>query len=114
MRIIGIILLNGLLVYLASVLTNGVSVESYWTAVIAGILLGFANSFIKPILTVLTLPITILTLGLFLLVINAAMVLLVDTLMPGFDVAGWSWAIIFSLVFAILNFFFGGFDLAKA
>ena len=62
-----------------------------------------ANAFVRPILTVLTFPITVLTLGLFLLVINGLMVLLVDYLLVGFQVDGLFWAIVFGLVLAFLN-----------
>ena len=98
-------MINGLLVYLAAWLLPGVSVTGYGIAIIAGLLLGLVNFFIKPILTILTLPITILTLGLFLLIINAAMVLLVDWLVTGFEVSGWGWAILFSIILALLNLF---------
>lgn len=103
MRIILFILLNGLAVLVASKLLSGVQVDGYVSAIIVGLLLGVVNIFIRPIVTFLTLPITILTLGLFLLVINAAMVLLVDFLMPGFNVSGWIPAILFAIVLWVLN-----------
>lgn len=105
MRFIAVILINGLLVYLAAWLLPGVSVTGYGIAIITGLLLGLVNFFIKPILTILTLPITILTLGLFLLIINAAMVLLVDWLVAGFEVQGWGWAILFTIILALMNLF---------
>ncbi len=105
MRFIAIVLINGLLVYLAAWLLPSVSVTGYGIAIITGILLGLVNFFIKPILTILTLPITILTLGLFLLFINAAMVLLVDWLITGFEVRGWLSAILFSIILALMNLF---------
>lgn len=71
----------------------------------AVLLLSVVNTIIKPILTILTLPITILTLGLFLLIINGGMVLLVDWMLDGFAVAGWSWAILLSIILAISNLF---------
>lgn len=105
MRFIAVILINGLLVYLAAWLLPGVSVTGYGIAIITGLLLGLVNFFIKPVLTILTLPITILTLGLFLLIINAAMVLLVDWLVAGFEVRGWGWAILFTIILALMNLF---------
>lgn len=105
MRFIAVILINGLLVYLAAWLLPGVSVTGYGIAIITGLLLGLVNFFIKPVLTILTLPITILTLGLFLLIINAAMVLLVDWLVTGFEVQGWGWAILFTIILALMNLF---------
>jgi putative membrane protein len=110
MRLILGILLNGLLVYFASWLLPGVSVQGFGVAILTGIALALVNFFIKPVLTLLTLPITILTLGLFLLVINGAMVLLVDWLITGFDVQGWFWAIFFSIILALLNMIIGNLE----
>ncbi len=107
MKLLISLLLNGLLVFAASAMLSGVHVEGFVTAIIVAILLCIANSFIKPILTFFTLPITILTLGLFLIVINGAMVLLVDGLMSGFNVDGLLWAIGFSFVLSILNTILG-------
>jgi len=86
-------------------------VENYMTAVIVALLLALVNTFIKPIVTVITLPISIITLGLFLLVINGAMILLVDLFMNSFQVNGWIAAIVFSLVLTIFNLFTGGFKI---
>ena len=97
------ILLNGLLVFLLAQFLDGVGVESYTVAVITGIVLGLVNAVVKPILKFFTMPITILTLGLFLLVINGAMLLLVDYLVPGFAVDGLGNAILFSVLLLILN-----------
>ena len=107
MRLLISLLLNGLIVFLAAYLTPNVAVDGYLSAIIVGAVLGLVNAIIRPILTLLTLPITFLTLGLFLLVINGAMVLLVDALLPGFSVAGLLWAIIFSLVLTVFNALFG-------
>ena len=103
MRILLFILLNGLAVLVASNLLSGVAVDGYLSAIIVGLVLGLVNLFIRPIITILTLPITIITLGLFLLFINAAMVLLVDWLVPSFNVAGWGSAILFAIVLWVLN-----------
>lgn len=107
MRILLSILLNGLLVYLASWLLPGVDIRDFWMAVLVGIVLGFINVTIKPILVFLTLPFTIVTLGLFLLVINAAMVMLVHELFDGFFVAGWWSALFFSIILSLLNMIVG-------
>lgn len=104
------LLINGFLIYVVSALMDGVVVSSFWEAVAVAFLLAIANTFIRPILTILTLPITILTLGLFLLVINGAMVLLVDGLLSGFYVDGWLSAIIFALILAFFNLFVGGYS----
>lgn len=108
------ILLNGLVVYFASWLLSGVYVNSFAIAIVTGLALGIVNLFIKPIITFLTFPITIITLGLFLFVINGAMVLFVDQLIVGFSVDGWIWAIIFSIVLAFLNLLIGNYPINTA
>ena len=70
--------------WLATQWVSGVHVDSVGTLILAGLLLGVVNAIIRPIAFILTLPITILTLGLFLFVLNAAMVWLVSTILPGF------------------------------
>lgn len=74
--------------WLASEWVDGVSIDSAPTLLLAGLLLGIVNAFIRPIAIVLTLPITLVTLGLFLLVLNAGMLALVAWLLPGFAIAG--------------------------
>lgn len=103
MRLLISLILNGILVYFTAWLLDGVFVDGFLLAILVGLVLGLVNSIIRPIITLLTLPITILTLGLFLLVINAAMVLLVDWMIPGFEVAGWWSALFFAIVLALLN-----------
>ncbi|HET7178178.1 MAG TPA: phage holin family protein [Chryseosolibacter sp.] len=104
------LLLNGLAVVLAAYLLPGVSVDGYGTALIVALVLAIVNLLVKPILILLTIPITILTLGLFLLVINAAIILFVDNLVTGFVVDGFWWALIFSLILSVFNSVFS--DLA--
>jgi putative membrane protein len=100
-------LLSGLAVMLTGYLLPGVSVEHYGYALLVAIVLSLANLIVKPILIILTIPITIVTFGLFLLVINAVIILLVDTLIPtGFEVAGFWWALAFSLILSIFNSLF--------
>jgi putative membrane protein len=98
--------------WLATVWVNGVSIDTPATLILAGVLLGIVNSIIRPIAIVLTLPMTIVTLGLFLLVINAGMVALVAWILPGMHVAGfWSafWtAVLVSLVSFVGSWFVGG------
>ena len=92
---------------LAAYLLPGVHVHEYWDALLVALLVSLANILVRPILIVLTIPITILTLGLFLLVINALMVLLVDYFVDGFSVDGFWWALGFSLILSLLNSLFG-------
>ena len=104
------LLLNGLAVVLAAYLLPGVSVNDYGTALVVALILAIVNVLVKPILVILTIPITILTLGLFLLVINAALILFVDNLVDGFHVENFWWALLFSLIMSIFNSLFS--DLA--
>jgi|SRR3989344_3507912 len=83
----------------------GVHVENFMTIVIVSILLGVVNTFVKPILVFLTLPATIVTLGLFLFIINALMVLLVDMFVDGFYVESFWWALAFSLIVSLVSSF---------
>jgi len=103
MRLLLSLLLNGFIVYFAGRLLSGVTVEDYGTALIAAVIIGILNFFIKPILTLLTLPVTILTLGLFLLVINGLVIMMASSIVPGFAVAGIGSAILFAIVLALLN-----------
>jgi len=110
MGLILAILLNGLFVYLGAQLLPGVFVEGYWSAVLAGVVLGLVNFFIKPLITFLTLPLTILTLGLFLIIINGLMILLVDFFVAGFAVQGLLYAILLSFFLAIVNGLLGRYE----
>lgn len=106
MQIIINLLINGLAVLISAYLLPGVKVDSYFTAIVVAVVLGLVNTVLKPILILFTLPITILTLGLFTFIINALMILLVSSLVSGFSVRGFWWALIFSLVLSLVNSFF--------
>ena len=85
------LLIAALGLWLADALLDGVSITGAFTLLLAALLLGFVNAFVRPLFVVLTLPITLVTLGLFLLVVNAAMLGLVAWLLPGFKIASiWS------------------------
>lgn len=81
----------------------GVSVENFTSSVIVAVVLALLRVTIKPLLIILTLPVTILTLGLFLLVINALIILLADNLIDGFNVSGFWIALIFSLILSVFE-----------
>ena len=83
--------------FLASVLVPGVSISGAWTFILAAVLLGLVNAFVRPIAFVLTLPITLVTLGLFLFVLNAAMFGLVAAMLDNFIVAGF-WSALFGAI----------------
>lgn len=91
-------ILTSVAVLLASYLLKGVSVDSTITAMIVAVVLGLLNTFIKPILIVLTIPFTVVTLGLFLLVINILIVYWASDLVPGFKVDNWFSALLFSII----------------
>ena len=99
-------LLTGLAVMLTAYLLPGVHVDNYGYALLVALVLSIANIFVKPFLIILTIPLTIFTLGLFLLVINALIILMVDYFVPGFSVDGFWWALGFSLILSIFNSFF--------
>ncbi len=103
MKLIIHLLINTLAVLVGVYVLKGVYVDGVMTAVVMAVVLGLLNTFIKPILIFLTLPITLVTLGLFLLVINALMIMLVDKLVPGFEVQSFWWALAYSIVISIVS-----------
>ena len=84
-------------------LVGGVHVDSYATLAVAALAIGFVNALVKPILVILSLPLTVLTLGLFYLVVNGACLMLAAALVPGFSVASWGSAIIGALVLSVIG-----------
>jgi putative membrane protein len=105
--LIKILITSGLVLLIANFMP-GVHVEGFTTALIVAIVLGLLNIFIKPILVILTLPVTILTLGLFLLVINALMILLCTKIVDGFSVDTFLTALIFSVILSVLQSIMNG------
>lgn len=97
-------LLAAVVVFITAYISPGVELSGFMPALVAALVLGLANAFIKPILLILTLPINVLTLGLFTLVINALLVMLTSAVVPGFLVSGFWPAIIFSIVLFFVNF----------
>lgn len=100
-------LLSALAITVSAYLLPGVEIKNFVTALAVAVILGLINSFIRPVLILLTLPINILTLGLFTLVINACLILLTSLLMPGFVVASFWWALLFGIVLFFVNSIFG-------
>jgi len=87
----------------ASYLLEGIAVTSFWSALAAAAILGVLNVILRPIILILTLPVNILTLGLFTFVINAALLMLVSGLIPGFDVRGFWPALWGSIIISIVS-----------
>ena len=102
------ILINWLVTTVAILITAyllpGVTMRSLAAAVVTALVLGLINAIVRPILIVLTLPLTIVTLGLFIFVLNALLVLLTSAIVPGFEVRSFWWALLFSLVFSLVSF----------
>lgn len=103
MQLIISLVINALAVFVTAKIIPGVILADLYTALITAVVLGLVNTFIKPILLLFTLPITILTLGLFSLVINALMILLVDYFVVGFEVSGFITALFFSLILSLIS-----------
>ena len=98
MKILIRLVLSTIAVLVAGMLLHGVHLGSWQTALIVAVVLGLLNSFVRPLIILLTLPVTVITLGLFVLAINAAMVLLAARLVTGFSVDSFWWALGFSIV----------------
>ena len=103
MNLIIKLLLNAVAVFALANILTGVSVDGYVSAIIVALVLSVLNLLVKPLLVILTLPVTILTLGLFLLVINGLIILLADKFIDGFSVQSIWWAILFSILLCILQ-----------
>ena len=103
MNLILRLLLNAVAVFVLANILSGVSVDGYLSAIIVALVLSVLNLLVKPLLVILTLPVTIITLGLFLLVINGLIILLADKFIDGFSVANIWWAILFSILLSILQ-----------
>jgi putative membrane protein len=104
MRFIINLLITAVAAYaLSEVLDPHVSINSFSTAIIFALVLALLNAIVKPLLILLTLPITIVTLGLFLLVINIIIIKIADYFVSGFHVQGWLWALIFSFLLSLFS-----------
>jgi putative membrane protein len=103
MKFILRLLLSALAVILLANILPGVEVSAFGSAVLVALVLSLLNLIVKPVLVILTLPVTILTLGLFLLVINALIILLASSLVSGFSVDGFWQALLFSLLLSVLE-----------
>lgn len=105
------LLLTALAAFFAAKLTPGVNITSYWTAILLAIVLGLLDVFVKPILEFISIPVTIVTLGLFLLVINALIIMVASWIINIFQVSGFWAAMLYSIIFSIvswlLNIIFG-------
>ncbi|MCT4666244.1 MAG: phage holin family protein [Flavobacteriales bacterium] len=103
------LLFTALIVLVLAEYMPGVQVQGWKSSLIVALVLAILRIFVRPIMVLLTLPITIFSLGLFLLVINAAIILLVDSLISGFHVDGFWWAFLFSILLSVLQSLFYAF-----
>jgi putative membrane protein len=94
-------------IWITAQVVSGVTVASWGALAIAAVVLAIVNAIVRPILVILTLPITVLTLGLFYLVINGAAFALAAALVPGFQVASWVSAILGALLTSVVSWFLG-------
>ncbi len=101
------LLLTALAAFLAAKLTPGVNIASYWTAILLALVLGLLDVFVKPILEFISIPVTVLTLGLFMLVINAVIILLASWIISSFQVSGFWAALLYSIVFSVVSWVLG-------
>lgn len=96
-------LINAFAVYVTASLLGGIYIKNFWAAIIVALVLGLINAIVKPVLVFFSFPFIIVTLGLFLLIINALMLLLAATLVDGFAVSSFGWAILGSLVISLVS-----------
>ena len=97
------LMVNTLSVFATAWILPGILIEDFKSALVVAIVLSLLNVTLKPFLIIITLPFTIVTLGLFLLVINAAVIMLAQDWIDGFYVDSWLWAIVFSFVMSFIN-----------
>ena len=107
------ILVSGLAVLVAARLLPGVTVAGFGTAIAVAVVLGIVSAFLAPALLLLTLPLNIMTLGLFTFVIIGGLVLLTARMVPGFQVASFWWALAFALLLSVINAIFHGVRLPR-
>lgn len=103
MNLILVWILNAVALLVVAYILPGISVASFGSALVAALVLGLLNMLVKPVLVLLTLPITIVTLGLFLIVLNALLFWLAGTILRGFQVGGFWWAVGGAILYSIIS-----------
>lgn len=103
MKLLLKILVSSLAVFFSAYILPGVELAGYPSAIVVAIVLGAFNAFLRPVLILLTIPVTVLSFGLFLLVINAFIILLTDQLLEGFAVKGFWTALLFSIIVTVVT-----------
>lgn len=108
MELLLIWILNAVALLIVAYILPGIAVASFWSALIAALVLGLLNTLVKPLLVLLTLPITVVTLGLFLLVLNALVFWFAGSILRGFQVNGFWWALLGAIIYSIIAGFLSG------
>ena len=107
LKIVLHILITSVLLLVVANIVSGIDIKDWGAAIVTAIVLGIVNAVVKPVLVVLTIPITVLTFGLFLLVINALMLWLAGSLVAGVTIAGFWYALLGSIILSLLNLIVG-------
>lgn len=107
------LIISTIAVLVTDLLLPGVHADDFVAGLLVAVVLGLLNTFLKPVLILFTLPVTLLTMGLFLLVINAGMVMLAARIVPGFVVESFWWALGFSILLSIVQGFLQALDRPK-
>jgi putative membrane protein len=97
------LLLTSVAILIAGYLLPGIHVDTFWTALLVALVLSFLNVFLKPLMVILTIPFTVITFGLFLLVINALIIMIAGSWVNGFKVEGFWWAMLFSIIMSVIS-----------
>ncbi|CAJ0692191.1 MAG: phage holin family protein [Ralstonia sp.] len=114
MRLLAVWVINALALLLVAYLLKGIHVNGFGSALIAALVLGLVNTLIRPILVILTLPVTLLTLGLFIFIINALLFLFVGNLLAGFQVASFGAALLGSILYSVISWLLSSLLLREA
>ena len=114
MSLLAVWVINALALLLVAYLLKGIHVNGFGSALIAALVLGLVNTLIRPILVILTLPVTLLTLGLFIFIINALLFLFVGNLLAGFQVASFGAALLGSILYSVISWLLSSLLLREA
>jgi putative membrane protein len=114
MRLLAVWVINALALLLVAYLLKGIHVNGFGSALIAALVLGLVNTLIRPILVILTLPVTLLTLGLFIFIINALLFLFVGNVLAGFQVASFGAALLGSILYSVISWLLSSLLLREA
>jgi len=97
------LLVTSVAILIAGYILPGIHVTTFWTAILVALVLSFLNVFLKPLMVILTIPFTLMTFGLFLMVINALIIMIAGAWVNGFKVDGFWWALLFSVILSIVS-----------